>query len=243
VTQFEKAVSEVSGTQNSYQQGKDFEDYTEQKLEEAGLNATIVPGGQYWSDKFEQNTQVDIEIADDNDELIAIVECKSGGGSTNRQFERLSDLADELGVKFVLATPDGKLDSLKSRDVEILKHRETYLINPDDLHEVDGSSGDGIHEGLPEGFLHSSDSDDLEDNYDDKSSTYDSDSFSNECEPDCDTDYGYDSEDYGSNSDSYDSETSYESYDSGASSSNGDSHDEDGDSHSTDSTDSSDSFW
>jgi hypothetical protein len=140
----------------SYQQGEDLEVYTEQKLEKFGLNAVQVPRNFLYNETFEQYgipTQVDVTIDDNNDNEVAIIECKAYTTKWNdvEQAQRLVHVAKERGIPLIFSTSDGTTDCFGSRVKEVLNETQCFVISPDNIFFADPSDvkENGITLGLP----------------------------------------------------------------------------------------------
>ncbi|MBE9093640.1 hypothetical protein [Tychonema sp. LEGE 07203] len=140
----------------SYQQGEDLEVYTEEKLEKFGLNAVQVPRNFLYNETFEQYgrpTQVDVTIDDNNDNEVAIIECKAYTTKWNDvdQAQRLVHVAKERGIPLIFSTSDGTTDCFGSRVKEVLNENQCFVISPDNIFFADPSDvkENGITLGLP----------------------------------------------------------------------------------------------
>jgi len=261
-------VQEISTTNQergkaSHNQGKVFEGYTAEKLEELGLNA-IWHDNLYYDETFEEYgkpTQVEVTIDDDDENEVAIVECKSYGPNSRLtgekavdQVKRLVHVAKERGINLVFSTADGSTDCFGSDVMEVLNENHCFVISPDQPFFADPSDvkENGVTEGLPPdlrdhwNWFGTGSNSDSEDSSDYSSS--DSDRFDNGYESESNDSYESSSSDsYDSvDSDSGDSGGSWDlfgdSYDSGASDSyDSSSSDSDSDSNSDSSSSSSDS--
>lgn len=241
----------------SHNQGTVFEGYTEKKLEEFGLDA-IWHNNLSYNEAFEEYgkpTQVDVTIDDDDENEVAIVECKSYGPNSRftgenavDQVKRLVHVAKERGINLIFSTADGTTDCFGSDVMEVLNEAECFVISPDRPFFADASDvkENGVTEGLPP---------DLRDHWN---------WFGTGSEPESNDTSDYNISDCGNSNNSYES-TSSDSYDSGDSdsgdsggswdlfggssdsessdSSDYSSSDSDSDSNSDSSSSSSDSWW
>jgi len=143
----------------SYLQGKDLERYTEQQLDEFGLNALWDESNLVYDETLEEygkNTQVDVIIRDGNDNEVAIIECKAYTSKWNNadavdQARRLVYLANERGVTLIFSTSDGTADCFGSRVKEVLNETQWLVISPDNIFFADPSDvkENGVTLGLP----------------------------------------------------------------------------------------------
>jgi hypothetical protein len=143
----------------SYLQGKDLERYTEQQLDEFGLNALWDESNLVYDETLEEygkNTQVDVIIRDGNDNEVAIIECKAYTSKWNNadavdQARRLVYLANERGVTLIFSTSDGTADCFGSRVKEVLNETQWFVISPDNIFFADPSDvkENGVTLGLP----------------------------------------------------------------------------------------------
>jgi hypothetical protein len=143
----------------SYLQGQDLERYTEQQLDEFGLNALWDSSNFVYDETLEQygkNTQVDVIIRDDNDNELAIIECKAYTSKWSNddavdQAKRLVYLARERGVTLIFSTSDGTADCFGSRVKEVLNETQWFVISPDNIFFADPSDvkENGVTQGLP----------------------------------------------------------------------------------------------
>ncbi|WP_293135050.1 hypothetical protein [Microcoleus sp. bin38.metabat.b11b12b14.051] len=171
---FDDAVSSSEATQArtpsenqergraSYLQGQDLERYTEQQLDEFGLNALWDSSNLVYDETLEdygKNTQVDVIIRDDNDNEVAIIECKAYTSKWSNddavdQAKRLVYLARERGVALIFSTSDGTADCFGSRVKEVLNETQWFVISPDNIFFADPSDvkENGFTQGLPPEF-------------------------------------------------------------------------------------------
>ena len=143
----------------SYQQGEDLEVYTEENLEKFGFNAVQVPRNFLYNETFEQYgrpTQIDVTLDDNNDNEVAIIECKSYTSKWNNdeavdQAKRLVHVANERGIPLIFSTPDGTTGCFGSRVKEVLNETQCFVISPDKIFFADPSDvkENGITLGLP----------------------------------------------------------------------------------------------
>ncbi len=143
----------------SYEKGEKFEEDTEEKLARFGLNAVLVPRNFLYNETFEQYgrpTQVDVTIDDNNDNEVAIIECKSYTSKWNNdeavdQAKRLVHVANERGIPLIFSTPDGTTNCFGSRVKEVLNETQCFVISPDNIFFADPSDvkENGITLGLP----------------------------------------------------------------------------------------------
>ncbi|MCC3450407.1 MAG: hypothetical protein JGK04_23510 [Microcoleus sp. PH2017_39_LGB_O_B] len=143
----------------SYEKGEKFEEDTEEKLAIFGFNAVQVPRNFLYNETFEQYgrpTQVDVTIDDNNDNEVAIIECKSYTSKWNNdeavdQAKRLVHVANERGIPLIFSTPDGTTDCFGSRVKEVLNETQCFVISPDNIFFADPSDvkENGITLGLP----------------------------------------------------------------------------------------------
>ncbi|OCR00285.1 hypothetical protein BCD67_25100 [Oscillatoriales cyanobacterium USR001] len=143
----------------SYLQGKDLERYTEQQLDEFGLNAFWDEGNLVYDETLEQygkNTQIDVIIRDSNDNEVAIMECKAYTSKWNNadavdQAKRLVYLANERGIPLIFSTSDGTADCFGSGVKEVLNKTQWFVISPDNIFFADSSDvkENGLTLGLP----------------------------------------------------------------------------------------------
>ncbi len=147
----------------SYEQGENWERYTEQKLSEFGLKANWYSPEELLLydetlEKYGKCTQVEITIDDANENEVAIVECKCYGPNSKftgakavDQVQRLIHVANERGVYLVFSTADGTTDCFGSDVKEVLNKTQCFVISSDDLFFADPSDikETGITSGLP----------------------------------------------------------------------------------------------
>jgi hypothetical protein len=143
----------------SYLQGQDLERYTEQQLDEFGLNAIWDKNNLVYDETLEEygkTTQVDVLIRDGNDNEVAIIECKAYTSKWNNddavdQARRLVSLANERGIPLIFSTSDGTTDCFGSRVKEVLNETQCFVISPDNIFFADPSDvkENGITLGLP----------------------------------------------------------------------------------------------
>jgi Predicted helicase len=143
----------------SYLQGQYFERYTEQQLDEFGLNALWDENNLVYDETLEQygkTTQVDVLIRDANDNEVAIIECKAytskwNGDDAVDQARRLVSLANERGIPLIFSTYDGTTDCFGSRVKEVLNQTQYFVISSDNIFFADPSDvkENGVTQGLP----------------------------------------------------------------------------------------------
>ncbi|MCT7948424.1 hypothetical protein NG798_01340 [Ancylothrix sp. C2] len=147
----------------SYIQGEDLEIYTEQQLEEFGLNANWYPPENKLlfdetSEKFGKLTQVEVTIEDDNGEELAIIECKAYGPNSRLsgpnavdQVNRLIHVAEERGIPLIFSTSDGTTDCFGKDVMEVLNQTQCFVISVDNIFFADPSDvkETGVTPGLP----------------------------------------------------------------------------------------------
>ncbi|MEG4852716.1 hypothetical protein QUB10_17730 [Microcoleus sp. B5-D4] len=143
----------------SYEKGEKFEEDTEEKLAKFGFNAVQVPRNFLYNETCEQYgrpTQIDVTIDDNNDNEVAIIECKSYTSKWNNdeavdQAKRLVHVANERGIPLIFSTPDGTTDCFGSRVKEVLNETQCFVISPDNIFFADPSDvkENGITLGLP----------------------------------------------------------------------------------------------
>ncbi|OCR00931.1 hypothetical protein BCD67_02925 [Oscillatoriales cyanobacterium USR001] len=143
----------------SYLQGQDLERYTEQQLDEFGLNALWDKNNLVYDETLEQygkTTQVDVLIRDGNDNEVAIIECKAYTSKWNDddavdQARRLVSLANERGIPLIFSTYDGTTDCFGSRVKEVLNQTQYFVISSDNIFFADPSDvkENGVTQGLP----------------------------------------------------------------------------------------------
>ena len=110
---------------------------------------------KHWN-STEKNTQVDVIIRDDNDNEVAIIECKAYTSKWSNddaidQAKRLVYLARERGVTLIFSTSDGTADCFGSRVKEVLNETQWFVISPDNIFFADPSDvkENGVTQGLP----------------------------------------------------------------------------------------------
>lgn len=143
----------------SYLQGQDLERYTEQQLDDFGLNALWDSSNLVYDETLEEygkTTQVDVLIRDGNDNEVAIIECKAYTSKWKNddavdQARRLVSLANERGIPLIFSTSDGTTDCFSSRVKEVLNQTQYFVISPDNIFFADPSDvkENGVTQGLP----------------------------------------------------------------------------------------------
>ncbi len=143
----------------NYEQGENWERYTEGKIDYFGLRANWHPPESklVYNETFEEygrGTQIDITIEDLNDYEIAIIECKALGNSKWNdidQAKRLVHVAKEREIILIFSTADGTDDCFSSKVKEVLNETQCFIISPDNLFFADPANikETGITLGIP----------------------------------------------------------------------------------------------
>jgi hypothetical protein len=140
----------------SHLQGQDLERYTEQQLDDFGLNALWDKNNLVYDETLEEygkTTQVDVIIRDGNDDEVALIECKAYTSKWNDvdQARRLVSLANERGIPLVFSTSDGTTDCFSPRVKEVLNETQCFVISPDNIFFAEPSDvkENGVTQGLP----------------------------------------------------------------------------------------------
>ncbi|MCU0515987.1 MAG: hypothetical protein MUC60_03805 [Oscillatoria sp. Prado101] len=150
---------------SSNQQGTFYEQYTEQELENYGMNALRLDktNNSYHEtlEIFNKVTEVDVVIRDIQDVEVAIVECKSYGPRSKwtgakavNQVQRLVYLADVTGMRLIFSTADGTTDCFGRDVLKVLDETQSFVISADNIEFANPSDvkETGVTRGLPPEF-------------------------------------------------------------------------------------------